>query len=56
MKKQNTIFSALMVLLFSVSFTVSAQDNAYYNNLAKKEYENKNYYNAIDYEIGRAHV
>lgn len=43
--------AALLLLscLLSVSFSATAQDVAYYNKLAKQEYENKRYYNAVDY-------
>lgn len=49
MKKQSTALLTAMFLLIFSSFSLQAQDYTYYNNLAKKEYENKNYYNAIDY-------
>ena len=43
--KKLRILPALL-LLSIVSFS---QDYSYYNDQAKKEYENKNYYNAVDY-------
>lgn len=48
---KNLYIGALVLLssLLSASFSAKAQDIAYYNNLAKQEYENKRYYNAVDY-------
>lgn len=45
------ISSALFfpVILFCLNMSVFAQDYTYYNNLAKEEYDKKNYYNVIDY-------
>lgn len=49
MKKQQIFLPTVCLLLMSFSFSAQAQDPVYYNNLAKQEYENKKYYNAIDY-------
>src|SRR5258708_457323 len=44
MKKLPTLFIFLCLSISSFS-----QDYSYYNDQARKEYENKNYYNAVDY-------
>lgn len=49
MKKLYIGALVLLSSLLSASFSAKAQDIAYYNNLAKQEYENKRYYNAVDY-------
>lgn len=49
MKTKKTVLLTLFSLLISVFVSVKAQDVAYYNGLAKQEYENKKYYNVIDY-------
>lgn len=49
MKRIFVSLTALMLMLFFTTGNLNAQDHIYYNNLAKKEYENKNYYTAIDY-------
>lgn len=49
MKKPSIVLPVLMLLLLFITIPLHAQDYSYYNNLAKKEYGNKNYYTAIDY-------
>ncbi len=50
MKKLPIVLPVLMLLWLFITIPLHAQeDYSYYNNLAKKEYENKNYYTAIDY-------
>jgi len=48
--KNNFFRSVLSIALISVSFlSVSGQTYDYYNNLAKQEFDNKNYQKAIEY-------
>lgn len=49
MKKPVNQLPAVAFILVLATSSLHAQDYTYYNNLAKKEYENKNYYNTIDY-------
>ncbi len=48
MKKISSIFF-FPIVLFCLNLSTFAQDYTYYNNLAKEEYDKKNYYNTIDY-------
>ena len=43
----STLISQAILLCLTVG--AFAQDYTYYNNLAKEEYDKKNYYNVIDY-------
>ena len=47
MKKISSVF-IFPVILFCLNLSAFAQDYTYYNNLAKEEYDKKNYYNVID--------
>lgn len=49
MEKSLYLRPVLVLLLIMIASVSQAQDYTYYNNLAKKEYENKNYYNTVDY-------
>ncbi len=49
MKKYLYVLPSLVSFLILAVPVLHAQDYAYYNNLAKKEYDNKNYYNTVDY-------
>lgn len=49
MKKSVHLLSTMVLFLILTTSALQAQDYTYYNNLAKKEYDNKNYYNAVDY-------